>query len=563
MIAKVTKSQGDGALNYNLEKEQGELLDTNIIATDPKRDFKQEFDNVASKNTRVKKNVFHASLSLADGEKIDSDKFAQIGKEYMEKMGFKNTPYAIFEHTDTKNQHIHIVASRVDNDGKCISERNDHKKSQKISRELEKKYDLKPVEAIKQGYDKQKLGEINNVKYAFQNGLKSAIKQGYKEDLSKILGEKTLNQLSTMKNGTNKNLVKALNNPEKQAQTSKFLHDKKLVPYTTKKSLKDAIGQFLEDSKTLKEFDSKCEKANLYKRVLNEKYTYGGTVNDKKIYLSEKQLPKEFSYKSIQQHFRAIEQEKSQKVQEPVKVENKPIEQPTKRNGRDFSVDQQKGFLKNTLNKIVPQAKNFSELEKLCKTKNIYMQINGSNGVSFTPVSDNVANPITFKGSDIDKKFSHSNINKTFQPTQEPTKQGEEKRKEGETKTEGEKKVNKLPLNIEKALFILAKGDDSILKQIHQKTPITNKQAELIAKHPKLEYGVKTVALYTVGKAEFCNKITHKDITEGLHKKNEPSQTQGQKTSKIPNLGGIANAMNPDDTGKKKKKKDKNKGLGI
>lgn len=271
MIASISKSGGDGALNYNLEKldkEQGELLDTNILIIDPKKDLSNEFKDVANLNKRVKKNIFHASLSLPDGEKISSEKFTKIGKEYMEKMGFKNTPYAIFEHHDTKNQHIHIVASRVKNDGKCVSDKMERYKSQKVSRELEQKYDLKPTKSTKQGYDKKNLKEINANKHSSVS--------------------------------------------------------------LVKKDLKNVLNYNLKHSSTQKEFENKCKKDHVYLRVLNGEYTYGGknASVDEKIYFKEKQLPQNLSYQSINQHFKRIEEEKSniQQVVEKPQQEKQPNE---------------------------------------------------------------------------------------------------------------------------------------------------------------------------------------------------------------------------------------------
>lgn len=55
-------------------------------------------------------------------------------------------PYMVYKHMDIGRHHLHIVALRVDTDGKCISDRNNFYRSKNICRELEAKYNLRPAE---------------------------------------------------------------------------------------------------------------------------------------------------------------------------------------------------------------------------------------------------------------------------------------------------------------------------------------------------------------------------------------------------------------------------------
>lgn len=50
---------------------------------------------------------------------------------------------------DIDRHHIHIVALRVDTDGRCISDKNNFYRSKDICRELEKKYNLRSSERQK------------------------------------------------------------------------------------------------------------------------------------------------------------------------------------------------------------------------------------------------------------------------------------------------------------------------------------------------------------------------------------------------------------------------------
>ncbi len=69
-----------------------------------------------------------------------------IAREYLEKLGFGNQPYLVFKHEDIDRHHLHIVTVRVDENGKCISDKNNYYRSKQITRELEKKYGLHDAE---------------------------------------------------------------------------------------------------------------------------------------------------------------------------------------------------------------------------------------------------------------------------------------------------------------------------------------------------------------------------------------------------------------------------------
>ncbi len=54
----------------------------------------------------------------------------------------KNQPFAVYRHFDKEHPHIHIVSSQINSDGNKISDSYLYRKSQRITRELEKKYNI-------------------------------------------------------------------------------------------------------------------------------------------------------------------------------------------------------------------------------------------------------------------------------------------------------------------------------------------------------------------------------------------------------------------------------------
>lgn len=94
------------------------------------------------KSKRFEKKVAHFSLSFAPHDTVDKEKVVVIAREFLERMGYKNIPMAIYQHNDKHHNHIHIVTSRVGTDGKKINHDNEAKRAIVICRELETKYNL-------------------------------------------------------------------------------------------------------------------------------------------------------------------------------------------------------------------------------------------------------------------------------------------------------------------------------------------------------------------------------------------------------------------------------------
>ncbi len=92
-----------------------------------------------------KKAVFHGILSFYPGEQLTNDALAQIGREYLEKLGITNTQYVITKHTDTNHLHLHIIANLVNNRGKAIRDNWIGLRGKKAAQQLTQKYQLVPA----------------------------------------------------------------------------------------------------------------------------------------------------------------------------------------------------------------------------------------------------------------------------------------------------------------------------------------------------------------------------------------------------------------------------------
>ena len=178
MIAKIMKGLGfKGVINYILDPKKGtELIDSSRVRTDSINHIVQSFIDQTELNPRVGKVVGHISLSFSaqDSSKLSNEWMAQIAREYMEKLGIKDTQYIIGRHFDKEHPHVHIAFNRIDNNGKTISDRNDRFKSEKICKELTAKYGLYFANG-KEKVKEYRLKEPDKTKYEIYQALKTEI----------------------------------------------------------------------------------------------------------------------------------------------------------------------------------------------------------------------------------------------------------------------------------------------------------------------------------------------------------------------------------------------------
>ncbi|MFB9898429.1 relaxase/mobilization nuclease domain-containing protein [Hallella seregens] len=178
MIAKIVKgSDFRGVINYILDPKKGtELIDSTGVRTDSISHIVQSFIDQAELNPRMGKVVGHISLSFSaqDTPKLSNEWMAQIAREYMDKMGIKDTQYIIGRHFDKEHPHIHIAFNRIDNNGKTISDRNDRFRSEKICKELTAKYSLYFATG-KEQVKEYRLKEPDKTKNEIYQSLKAEI----------------------------------------------------------------------------------------------------------------------------------------------------------------------------------------------------------------------------------------------------------------------------------------------------------------------------------------------------------------------------------------------------
>ena len=186
MVAKIsTGGNMFGALAYNQNKvDSGEakVLFSNRMLLSEDGNFSigecmRSFEMQMPVQLSTKKPILHISINPHPEDVLTDQLLSDIAKEYMRKLGYGDQPYLVYKHTDIDRHHIHIVGLRVDENGKPLNDKFEHRRSKQITRELEKKYGLHPAER-KERAERPELKKVDyaagDVKHQIGNTVKAA-----------------------------------------------------------------------------------------------------------------------------------------------------------------------------------------------------------------------------------------------------------------------------------------------------------------------------------------------------------------------------------------------------
>jgi len=129
------------------------------------------------------------SFKPEDKPRLTDEFMAKIALEYMQMMGITKTQFIIVRHHNTDNPHCHIVYNRINNEGKLISDRNDYRRNEQVTKALKSKYGL-TYGTDKSKTNTRKLRNAERAKYEVHNAVKEALKgadswQKFKNELAK------------------------------------------------------------------------------------------------------------------------------------------------------------------------------------------------------------------------------------------------------------------------------------------------------------------------------------------------------------------------------------------
>ncbi|NEU79881.1 relaxase/mobilization nuclease domain-containing protein [Nostoc sp. UIC 10630] len=166
MIGKQTKGRGfRKLLDYLESREDAKLIGGNMSGRNA-RELAREFKLSRQLNSDAERVVYHVSLSAAKDDKLDDEKWSEIGDRYMKEMGFDANQFVIFRHHNTDDDHIHIAASRIRMDtGLVVHDSWDYVRSEKVLRQIEIDYNLVQVQGSREKLQRTpSTGQIRRIR---------------------------------------------------------------------------------------------------------------------------------------------------------------------------------------------------------------------------------------------------------------------------------------------------------------------------------------------------------------------------------------------------------------
>ncbi len=122
----------------------------------------------------VKDPVGHISLDFhpEDRPRMTDELMTEVAQDYMRQMGLINTPFIVVRHYDKAHPHCHIVFSRVDYDGKILTQTTNFKKNERVCKALNLKHRLMQGKS-KLNTDVSKLRGKEKVRYQLVHDIVS------------------------------------------------------------------------------------------------------------------------------------------------------------------------------------------------------------------------------------------------------------------------------------------------------------------------------------------------------------------------------------------------------
>ena len=124
------------------------------------------FAKLTALNIRVKTNAVHISLNFHATDKLSKDRLCEIAESYMDKIGFGQQPFVVYQHKDAGHPHLHIITTNIQPSGKRIDLHNIGRvRSEAARKRVEEQFSLVKAEHVAQETPRHDLRPIEPVKY--------------------------------------------------------------------------------------------------------------------------------------------------------------------------------------------------------------------------------------------------------------------------------------------------------------------------------------------------------------------------------------------------------------
>ena len=316
---------------------------------------------ISQLNDRVKLPYAEFILSLYPGENLSDERWLSLTEEYIERMGYGKSCYAVVLNTDKAHSHVHVLLTTIDEEGKSIPSGNNYSRSEKISRELEQKYGLLLLE--REGGKKTTLGESQYRNYYFDTALKKAMRSyNYKDKLSVVLErsdtyrslDKPLQEIKLANEEW-----RVLLGDESYDNLFALLEKGSFFKPLFKDELLQQLDRIYAFSESTSDFRRNLEQEGLYMRLVTKKdksyYVYG--IRNSGFYLKDTSLPQKFRFGNI------------------------------RFDGRGMTADEQKHYLYDHVFKALNASSGYEDFKKRLAEESIrvteHVNSKGAYGISF------------------------------------------------------------------------------------------------------------------------------------------------------------------------------------
>ncbi|EPH09630.1 hypothetical protein HMPREF9713_02642 [Myroides odoratimimus CCUG 12700] len=145
MIAKAKTCIGGTALfNYVINPNKGYELVRNNLSGETPKDMFQTMQILQNQNSRCKNNTISVVISptIEDSKKMTDQDLNNLVHDFLVglKLDPKHAQYIAFVHTEKEHKHIHILANRIDENGKALKDNYIGFQAQRIAHEIALKY---------------------------------------------------------------------------------------------------------------------------------------------------------------------------------------------------------------------------------------------------------------------------------------------------------------------------------------------------------------------------------------------------------------------------------------
>lgn len=387
MIANISSPFSDASMKFKIDYQIGKIEEkkAKIIYNSVGDKIEEIFDSMkllATLNDRIKNPYIEFVLSSPPGENLSDEKWLEVSKDYLQKMGYENSYFTIIRHNDKSTEHIHIYATTMDLDGIKIPDGYSRMRSSSIMRTLEGKYRLIPLKLNKN--QNIPLKEELHRQYYFDSAVKKALRSyATKKKIESILKRNNLFKVIDLKKSYNYEEWRVILGDDFD-EVYKILQEYSFFKTLYKEELCAILNDIELEGKNISEFKEKLKQHNVYMRLISkgEKSYYIYGLPEKGFYIKDTSLPQRFRYGSLK--FDA---------------------------GMRMSVSEQKHLLYMILFKTLSQAESYDAYKYILQKKgvNIIEHIN-KNGIYGLSYSLSIKDSIIFKSSDISRKLSFSSL---------------------------------------------------------------------------------------------------------------------------------------------------------